>query len=125
MFSTQINNFHIRLTRESLVRIEGELVAAPTPISGCSQKNLELRVRKVRAWLFGCFHHLAVRMYTLSSIFDPRCVVSCRVYLTLFFAFQYALHLYCTSFITTELNFLHSNDLHCKLSLIFVLEPIP
>ena len=36
-----------RLSRESLVRVEGELVAAPTPISGCSQKHVELRIRKI------------------------------------------------------------------------------
>jgi aspartyl/asparaginyl-tRNA synthetase len=37
----------IRISKESIIDVEGEVSLAPTPIEACTQKNVELQVKKV------------------------------------------------------------------------------
>lgn len=37
------------ISKESVVDVKGQLVLTPTPVSGCTQKDVELKIDEVRA----------------------------------------------------------------------------
>jgi nondiscriminating aspartyl-tRNA synthetase len=45
--SKQMVKFVAAVSKESIIDVEGEVTLAPTPVEGCTQKNVELQVKKV------------------------------------------------------------------------------
>ncbi len=44
--------FFISISKESIIDVEGEVSVTPKPIESCTQKNVELQVKKVEFVMF-------------------------------------------------------------------------